>query len=86
MEIDMDKYTIKSDTQNLWIEKKYMTSDGKVYTKRVAGYCRNLEQLYASFLDARVRDSEAKTVREILRELKEIRAEILELSRKGMES
>lgn len=38
MEIDMDKYTIKSDTQNLWIEKKYMTSDGKIYTKRVAGY------------------------------------------------
>lgn len=54
--------------------------------KRIAGYSRNLEELYTSLVDARVRGCEAKTVKELLSELKDIRAEILDMARKGMES
>ena len=86
MEIDIDKYTIKSDPQNLWIEKRYWDRNGKVQVKRIAGYARTLEELYTSFVDARVRGCEARTVKELLEELKVIRAEVLAIARKETKS
>ena len=52
---------------------------GKPQTKKVAGYSRTLTQLYNSFIDHKFRCSEATTVAELLKDLKQLEQDLSEI-------
>lgn len=73
MNIDMGKYILKSDALCMWIEEKRngKTKDGKETetTKRVTGYATNFETLINSFMQRKIRASEAECVQELLEDM-----------------
>lgn len=80
MKIEIGKYTINSDSMNMWIDEKKESKkkDGTIGTTtvKVAGYSRTTEELLESFMNYKTRDSEAETVRKLLQDVKEIRDDI----------
>lgn len=73
MNIDMGKYILKSDALCMWIEEKRKgkTKDGKETetTKRVTGYAVTFEMLINSFMQRKIRASEAECVQELLEDM-----------------
>lgn len=78
-DIQVGKYHIRSDNYNLWIDEETTNKKGNTTTKRVAGYSNNYVQLLKSFTDNRFRNSDAKEVKQLLRDIINVRAEILEI-------
>ena len=76
MEIKIGRYILKSDGLCCWLEEEYegKTATGKVKkaTRRVAGYAGNFSILLRQFVEHKHRASEATTVEELLREMKQI--------------
>lgn len=85
MEIKVGRYTIKSDGFCYWIEEEYEIQKGKTKgkksIKRVAGYANTLDALYRQFVEHKHRASEATTVAELVKEMKQT-AEDIELIKK----
>lgn len=76
MKIECGRYTVNGDSYCLWINETYETKDpktkektGKTREERVAGYCENFEQLLEDFVDRKTRNSDATTLKEMLKEL-----------------
>lgn len=78
-EITVGKYRVRSDNYNLWIDEEITNKKGNTTTKRVAGYCSNYTQLLKSFMDNGFRNSDARNVKELLRDINTVRAELLEI-------
>lgn len=78
-EIVIGKYRVRSDNYNVWIDEETTNSKGNTATKRVAGYCNNYSQLLKSFMDNGFRNSDARDVKTLLRDVINVRAEILEI-------
>lgn len=80
MEIRVGRYILRSDQYALWIEEEYEGTDSKgrkkVATRRVAGYASTLNNLYRQFVEHKHKASEATTVAELIKEMKEIAADI----------
>lgn len=85
MEIRVGRFTLKSDTMCFWIEEEYIGKDAKgkekKQTRRVAGYASSLDNLYRQFVEHRHKASEAQTVTELIKEMKQT-AEDIEMIRK----
>lgn len=83
MDIRIGKYLVKSDAYNCWIEeehtRKSKTGENKVFTTRVAGYVGSFEQLLTDFFDYKTRESNAREVKEFLKDVKAARNEVIEL-------
>ena len=84
MEIRVGKFTLCSDQHALWIMESYESKGkgnkpGKPQTKKVAGYSRTLSQLYDSFIGHKFRCSEATTVAELLKDLKQLEQDLSEI-------
>lgn len=62
MKIRAGRYIINSDAYSMWIDEEYESKTGKTATKRVAGYCNNVEQLLKDFRDKKVNGSDAETM------------------------
>lgn len=76
MEIRVGKYIIKSDQWSCWIEEEYTGKDSKTgkdkkMTRRVAGWDTNFDNLLHSFTQHKHMASEAKTVEEFLKVVKQ---------------
>lgn len=75
MEIKIGKYTIKSDAFCYWIEEEYEIQNGKTKGKkgvrRVAGYASSLDALFRQFVEHKHKASEASTVSELIKEMKQ---------------
>lgn len=84
MEIRVDKFTLYSDQHCFWVMETYTSKGkgnkpGKPQTKKVAGYSRTLSQLYDSFIRHKFRCSEATTVAELLKDLKQLEQDLSEI-------
>ncbi len=79
MEIKIGDYKVQSDSMNLWVTKDSVSSNGTHTEKKVAGYAQNFEQLYTQFIDAKLRGSDATKIKDLLKEVKEKREELLSL-------
>lgn len=75
MKIDCGKYILCTDPQNVWIEKK--TKKGSV---KVAGYGRTLSAVFGSFVEQRIRSSEAENITDLINDMKAIEADLMELA------
>ena len=73
MEIKVGIYTIYSDKYSMWITKKQKTkkdtAKNEYVEERVSGYHDNIESLVESFIDRRLRGSDAKSLKEQLKEI-----------------
>lgn len=80
MEIRVGKYILRSDERCFWIEEEYEGKDAKgrakKSTRQVAGYASTLDILYRQFVEHRHKASEATTVAELIKEMKETAADI----------
>lgn len=76
MKIQVGKYILRSDQYSMWIEEEYIGKDKKGRekkdTRRVAGYATSFDNLLHQFVEHKHRASEAKTLAELLKELKQI--------------
>ena len=88
MEIKVGKYIMKSDKFCLWLEEEYESQDdktkGKLMTKQVAGYCCSFENLLNDFVDKQIKGSDAKSIKELLKVLKQTTEDIKALNEKGI--
>ena len=76
MEIRVGKFILRSDMYSLWIDEEYQSKGkngkpGKTRTRRVAGYAPNIDILVRQFVAHRHMASEATTVEELIKELKQ---------------
>lgn len=76
MEIRVGKFILRSDMYSLWIDEEYTSKGkngkaGKVQTRRVAGYAPNIDILVRQFVAHRHMASEAQTVEQLIKELKQ---------------
>lgn len=76
MEIRVGKFILRSDMYSLWIDEEYQSKGkdgkpGKTQTRRVAGYAPNIDILVRQFVSHRHMASEATTVEELIKELKQ---------------
>ena len=80
MDIRIGKYILRSDSLCFWVEEEYEGKDAKgrkkMQTRRVAGYASTLDNLYRQFVEHRHKASEATTVAELIKEMKETAADI----------
>lgn len=80
MEIRVGKYILKSDGFCYWIEEEFEGEDAqkraKKSTRRVAGYASTLDILYRQFVEHRHKASEATTVAELVKEMKQTAEDI----------
>ena len=84
MEIRIGKFMLCSDQYVFWIMETYTSKGkdgkpGKPQTKKVAGYSRTMSQLYESFIGHKFRCSEATTVAELLKDLKQLEQDLSEM-------
>ena len=80
MEIRVGRYILRSDQYALWIEEEYEGTDSKgrkkIARRRVAGYASTLDNLYRQFVEHKHKASEATTVAELVKEMKQTAADI----------
>lgn len=80
MEIKVGNFFLKSDGFCYWVEEEYEGKDAKkrpkIARRRVAGYASTLDILYRQFVEHRHKASEATTVAELIKEMKETAADI----------
>lgn len=85
MDIQVGKYCLRSDDKCLWIEEEYEGEDKngrkKKQRRRVAGYASTLDILYRQFVEHKHKASEATTVAELIKDMKET-AEAIEAIKK----
>lgn len=84
MDIKIGKFHLRSDQYSLWVDEEYQSKGkdgkpGKTQIKRVAGYSRTMSQLYDSFIGHKFRCSEATTVAELLKDLKQLEQDLSEI-------
>ena len=84
MNIKVGRYALRSDGYAMWIEEEYVGKDAKgrdkKQTRRVAGYAGNMEILTRQFCQHKYMNSDAETMRELLKELTQTIADMVELN------
>ena len=86
MDIRVGRYILKSDAWTLWIEEEYESKGkdgkpGKKQIRRAAGYAPNIDILIRQFVAHRHMASEAQTVEELIKELKQTAEDAAELKK-----
>ena len=83
MDIKVGKYTIKSDSQCMWIveEREAKKKDGKTRTEKIidraTGYHTNLYDLAKSFIDRKTRTEAASTLKQELKVIANARGDAI---------
>ena len=87
MRIEVGNYIICSDPQCMWLEEKYTgktkAGEGKEYIRRTSGYVRTFDELLESFVERKIRSSEATDIKKLLREFSDIERDIKALIKGG---
>ena len=91
MDIQIGKFHLRSDMYCLWIDEEYTSKGkdgkpGKKQTRRVAGYAPNIDILVRQFVAHRHMASEAQTVEELIKELKQTAEDAAELKKTAIKS
>ena len=69
MEIKIGKYTLRSDRFCAWLDKEYKQENGKIVQRRVSGYHQDIGLLLDDFIDTKVKESDAKDMKQVLAEI-----------------
>ena len=93
MEIKAGKYTLLSDQWSMWIEEEYSYEGKKgrnkgklvIEKRRVAGYSPDFKSLLNSFEKRKMRNSDAKSMKEILVTISEAEKDMIFLVKKAYE-
>lgn len=76
-------YLLKSDKYCCWIVQECVTKEGKnkgkVYTKRVSGYCAKVEDALESLVDRHSREINANSINTLIKEIKSLKSLIREI-------
>ena len=77
MDIQIGRFHLRSDQYCMWIEEEYQSKgkegkQGRVQKRKVAGYTNNIDNLVRQFVAHKHRASEATTVEELIKEMKQI--------------
>lgn len=79
MKIEIGKYTLISDSQCYWITRKYKTKKNTEGKLRVSGYARTFEELIHSFMECRLRDSDAENLKDLMHDVENIKQDAEEI-------
>ena len=85
MNIRVGKYILRSDPYCLWIEEEYQQKNGKMASKRVAGYASNLNNLLRQFSEKKLYGSDAETIEQLITDLRGIMADMVSLNETAIE-
>lgn len=82
MEIRIGKFILRSDQYAIWIEEEYQSKGkngkpGRIQTRKVAGYTNNIDNLVKQFVAHRHMASEATTVEQLIKEMKQTAEDIV---------
>ena len=77
MDIRVGRYYLRSDEKSMWIEEEYQSKGkdgkpGRVQRRKVAGYTNNIDNLIRQFCEHKHMASEATTVEQLIKEMKQI--------------
>ena len=75
MKIDLGNgYWLRSDALNLWVTKERTVKDkDATYEATVSGYHRNIPDLMVDFIDRRIGESQATSIKELEKEIRKIK-------------
>ena len=75
MKIDLGNgYWLRSDALNLWVtQERVVKEKGTVYEATVSGYHRNIPDLMADFIDRKIGESKATSIKELEKEIRKIK-------------
>ena len=77
MDIKLDNtHVLKSDPYCYYIVRLVEPKGKKLYEKRVSGYCRNLSEAMKSYIETKIRSSEATTLAELSEAVETLKAEV----------
>ena len=71
-----DTHTLVSDPECYWIETLVIPENKKPYTRRSSGYRRTFSEAVDSYIDKRIRTSEADKITKLSKELKALKKEV----------
>ena len=83
MEIKIGKYTLKSDYFCCWLNQEVKTGKGKISQKRITGYYRDIGLLLDDFIDMRVKDSDASSMKQVLAEIEQATKDAKKIAREA---
>lgn len=76
MKIKLDKsHTLISDQYCYWITETVITKT-KAYTRRASGYTATLEQCFDSYIDKKIKSSEASEIGVLAKEVKALKEQV----------
>ena len=89
VEIKIGRFTLCSDGKNWFIYETYMGVDKhkkpKEQTRMVAGFAWSIENLERMFVKARYEDIEAETVTQLVRAMKQVYEDTLEIHKTAVQ-
>jgi hypothetical protein len=71
-----DKYILNSDPYCYWISIKVTPESGKEYDRVVSGYYTHIDDVIKSYIDKKVRSSEAESLKELVKEVNTLKKQI----------
>ncbi len=80
MEIRIGEYILHSDNCCYWMDREVKTKNGKTWLKRVSGYYPNIEGVFKSFVDRKLRGDGITEMKEFLALADKTRNELIKLA------
>ena len=71
-----DKQWLNSDTYSCWITRETINKNGKKTVRNMSGYYPTFEGAVVSYIEKRIKSSEADKISKLKNELKELKAEV----------
>ena len=71
-----DKHILNSDPQCYWITTTVISEDGKEYERRVSGYYVRINDVISSYIDKKIRSSEADDFKALIKEVNALKKQI----------
>jgi succinate dehydrogenase/fumarate reductase flavoprotein subunit len=68
-----DTHTLVSDPECYWIETLVIPENKKPYTRRSSGYRRTFNEAVESYIEKKIRSSEAAKITKLSKEIKELK-------------
>lgn len=68
-----DQHFLNSDSCCYWITSEYKNKKGTVVERRVSGYHATFEQVVESYIDKKIRSSEAEKISDLKKEIQKLK-------------
>lgn len=78
MKIKRGRFTLMSDRYCYWLYESKTTEKGKheTWDKNVCGYHNDINRLLKAFVDVKIRDSEATSMKKLIEDIKKLRDDL----------